>query len=174
VATTASAPAPPPAETHQPEEEAAREPPAPAEPASDGPPIGLHLHRRDESGLRPDDVVSGSGAPPAPLPGPSVELGEVSGVSDAAQAARVIATLRSGFRRCYSRALQADPAMTGAFTLEAKVGPGGDVVGVTVKGPKGTPTALTACLEAVFRRAQLAPPPGGAATLVVPINIARP
>jgi hypothetical protein len=147
------------------------EPPQPPEAPRDGPSSGLHLHRRDDSGLRPDDVLTGSGAPPAPVPGPSVALGAPSGVSDVDHAARVIAALRPGFRRCYNRALQTDPSMTGAFALEAKIGPTGEVAAVTVTGKKGIPAELVMCLASVFRAAQFTAPQGGAATLSMPFNI---
>jgi hypothetical protein len=171
VATTT--PALVPADTAPPEQEATKEPPQ-AEPPRDGPSAALHLHRRDLGGLRPDDLmVLGSGAPPARVPGPSVEMGPVRGVSDLDDAARVITMLRPGFRRCYNRALKSDPAMAGAFAVAAKIGPGGEVAGVDLKGPKGLAAELVACIAALFDRARFAPPEGGAATVTVPFTITR-
>jgi hypothetical protein len=147
--------------------------PPPPEPEREGPSAGLHLHGRDTSGLQPGDLVHGSGALPAPVPGPSVEMGAPSGVADVSDAVRVVAALRPGFRRCYARALDADAAMIGGFTVEAKLGPKGDVVGVIVKGTKGIPSELATCLTAVFQRARFAAPQGSAATLMVPFNLTR-
>ncbi len=169
----ATSPIPAAPEAAHPEDEAVREPPHPSEPERDGPSVGLRLHHRDTSGLRPSDLVTGTGAPPVPVPGSLVELGAVSGVSNLDNAARVIAGLRPGFRRCYQRALQTDPTMTGAFALEAKVGRGGEVEGVAVRGVKGISAELAACLTTVIRRAQFTAPQGGTATLTVPFTITR-
>jgi hypothetical protein len=147
-------------------------PAAPAGPAGGEVRAGLDLHSRiappvPEAGL----TKLGSGTPPQWPKGPSVDFGTVLSSVPISGAERVVAMLRPGFRRCYASALNGDPNLSGAFGLEAKLGPGGETVGVKPTGAKGLPPELLKCLSAVLHTAQFAPPPAGGATLMLPFTM---
>jgi hypothetical protein len=100
-------------------------------------------------------------------------MGPVKASPGMLDAERVVALLRVGFKACYKRALDQDPTMSGTAGLDMKVGPGGDVTGVSVSGSKGLSPALVACLSGVARRAQFSRPEGGSATLSIPFTVTR-
>jgi hypothetical protein len=122
--------------------------------------------------VRPHLVAEGSGAQQH-VAGPAMELGPVRATVSVPNAEQVVAGLRPAFRRCYASALQQDPNMAGVADLGVKLGPGGEVTGVSVKGGNGLSPALVKCLSGVAERARFAPPPGGNAILIMPFSITR-
>ena len=93
-----------------------------------------------------------------PGPGPQIK-----------NAAAVVGRMRGAFRRCYEAGMLVQPEMQGAVSLFAKVGPNGEVLGVT--GGGGPLAPIVPCLVGVVQTAQFDPPTGGTTTMVaIPIE----
>jgi Ca-activated chloride channel family protein len=103
-------------------------------------------------------------------PRSNVTLGApvVSGGS-IANAARVLAALRPGFRACHQRSLNEDPSAAGAARLMLKVSATGSVSAVTFTPTGNLPASLGACVAARARTAAFEAPAGGA-TVIVPLS----
>lgn len=116
---------------------------------------------------------SGSGAkvsgPKAAMPGvsSSVAGGNIS------NAAKVVAAMRAAFRACYQKGLDQNPDSQGSIKMAIKVGPGGEVAGVTATPSGNLPPGVIDCVTARARRAQFDPPEGGAATVQVPVTFVK-
>jgi hypothetical protein len=80
--------------------------------------------------------------------------------------------MRPGFRRCYNQELANNPDAEGSIHLSIRVGPGGEVTGVsaTVSGNLGS---AVACVKARAAAAQFAPPDGGSAVVQVPVTFVK-
>jgi hypothetical protein len=91
-----------------------------------------------------------------------------------ANAARVVAGMRAGFRNCFNRALAADPSLQGGtLRLVINVAVDGKVSNATSSAPTGNlPASVVACVVARARVAQFAAPQGGSATITVPVTFA--
>jgi hypothetical protein len=117
--------------------------------------------------------VSGAGAkvsgPKAAMPGvsSSVAGGNIS------NAAKVVAAMRAAFRACYQKGLDQNPDSQGSIKMAIKVGPGGEVTGVTATPSGNLPPGVIDCVTARARRAQFDPPEGGAATVQVPVTFVK-
>jgi len=99
--------------------------------------------------------LPGRGAPGPPKPKATVSLGavRVQGAT-VANAERVVAGMRAGFRNCYERGLAEDANMAGGLRLSLAVGPQGVVVDVDVKQ---TGQAISAAVkDCIVGRAQFA------------------
>lgn len=88
-------------------------------------------------------------------------------------AARVVAGMRAGFRNCYNKGLQENPDAQGSIKLTIKVGPGGEVSGVTATPSGNLPASVVACVQARARSAQFDPPEGGSAVVNVPVTFVK-
>jgi hypothetical protein len=91
-----------------------------------------------------------------------------------ANASQVAAGMAAGFRRCLNSALARDPgSIKGGSTLRvtAQVGKDGEVLSSTPSGGAGLSASAIACIAARVSSAQLAPPDGGNATLVIPLSV---
>jgi hypothetical protein len=116
---------------------------------------------------------SGAGAkvagPKAAMPGvsSSVAGGNIS------NAAKVVAAMRAAFRACYQKGLDQNPDSQGSIKMAIKVGPGGEVTGVTATPSGNLPPGVIDCVTARARRAQFDPPEGGAATVQVPVTFVK-
>lgn len=97
----------------------------------------------------------------------SVSVGSVS------NAQSVIAGMRAGFRRCYQQALDQNPDIQGSIRLTIRVGPGGEVTGVSSSSSGNLPGSVIACVEARARAGQFAPPDGGSAIVEAPITLVK-
>jgi hypothetical protein len=107
---------------------------------------------------------SESSSEPLPVVGAVV----AGGVPDAdAQVAR----MRGRFRACYERGLERDPNLAGSVTLDAKIGPAGEVTDVTAGDGRLAP--IVPCLKAVVESAKFGAPTGGGASLRIPVTFAR-
>ncbi|MDB4937649.1 MAG: hypothetical protein JWP87_4621 [Labilithrix sp.] len=71
---------------------------------------------------------------------------------------RVAAGLRSRFRQCYYKGLDAEPKMAGTITLSADVAPNGEVTTTTVAARSGVSAIVATCCADILRRAQFAEP----------------
>ena len=85
-----------------------------------------------------------------------------------ANAARVVAGMRAGFRSCYQRGLVEDEKMAGALHLSLAVDPRGGVVHVDVKQQEGQAIAAAVkdCIAARAHAAQFDPPEGASSTQI--------
>jgi hypothetical protein len=105
-----------------------------------------------------------------PTPSGDVAMGGPVGGAGVANAARVIAGMRAGFRRCYARSLAEDPDASGSVRLEIRIGPDGDVTSATATPTGNMSKNALACIEARARAGVFDRPKGGGATLVVPFT----
>jgi hypothetical protein len=103
----------------------------------------------------------------AAVGGANVSGGQVS------NAARVVAGMRAGFRNCYNRALAQNPDVEGRISLSIRVGPGGEVQGVSAAASGNLPDSVTSCVKARAQAAQFDPPQGGAAVIQVPVTFVK-
>lgn len=120
-------------------------------------------------------VGSGSGATAA-VKGPrgSADVGGASvaggSVSDAS---RVVAQMRAGFRACYNRGLAENPDIEGKIALSIKVGPTGQVSGVSATKTGNLPASVVDCVKSRANSATFAAPQGGAAVVQVPVSFVK-
>jgi hypothetical protein len=103
----------------------------------------------------------------ASVGGAAVSGGTVS------NAARVVAGMRAGFRACYNRALANNPDAQGRINLAIKVGPGGEVSGVSASSSGSLPPDVVGCVQARARAARFDPPQGGMARINVPVTFVK-
>jgi outer membrane biosynthesis protein TonB len=89
-----------------------------------------------------------------------------------ANASRVVAGMKAGFRNCFNRELAANPDAQGTIRLTIKVGPGGEVQNVSA-APSGNLGSAVECVKARARSAQFDPPEGGTAVIVVPVTFVK-
>ena len=119
--------------------------------------------------------TEGSGAgtkvsgPKAAMPGvsSSVAGGAIS------NAARVIAAMRPAFRACFQKGLDQNPDAQGSIRLAIKVGPGGEVSGVSATPSGNLPPGVVDCVTTRAKRAQFDPPEGGASVVNVPVTFVK-
>lgn len=89
-----------------------------------------------------------------------------------ANASRVVAGMKAGFRNCFNRELASNPDAQGTIRLTIKVGPGGEVQNVTA-APSGNLGSAVECVKSRARSAQFDPPEGGSAVIVVPVTFVK-
>jgi hypothetical protein len=117
----------------------------------------------------------GSGATAAvqgPRGNASTGAANVSG-GQVSNAARVVAGMRAGFRNCYNRGLAQNPDVEGRISLSIRVGPGGEVQGVTAAPSGNLPDSIVSCVKARAQAAQFDPPQGGLAVIQVPVTFVK-
>lgn len=88
-------------------------------------------------------------------------------------ASRVVSGMRPGFRRCYQRALEQNPDISGSIRLTLRIGPGGEVSGVTVSQTGNLPADVVACVRSRAQASQFSPPDGGSAVVEVPVTFVK-
>jgi hypothetical protein len=103
----------------------------------------------------------------AAVGGANVQGGMISNAS------RVVAGMRAGFRACYQRGLDENPDAQGRIQLTIRVGPGGEVSGVTAVPSGNLPASVVACVRSRASTAQFDPPEGGAAAINVPVSFVK-
>jgi hypothetical protein len=81
--------------------------------------------------------------------------------------------MRAGFRACYNRALQENPDAQGSIRLTIRVGPGGEVQGVSAAPSGNLSGSVVSCVQARASAAQFSPPEGGSAAVVVPVTFVK-
>ena len=113
--------------------------------------------------------------PATKVAGPKPIVGASASVAGGSvnNAARTVAGMRAGFRRCYTQGLNSNPGMSGSVRVTARIGPGGEVQSVSAS-PSGTISSGVAnCIASRVRSAQFDPPEGGAATIVIPVTLVQ-
>lgn len=75
-------------------------------------------------------------------------------------------TLQAGFRRCYDKGLQEDPAMKGSFRFTVRIGPKGEVLSVSPSS-SNLSAPVVSCAAARVAATQFPPPMEGSATVVI-------
>ena len=112
--------------------------------------------------------------PAADQPRGSVAVGgsAVTG-GKVANASRVVAGMRAGFRSCYNRVLSDAPESSGNLRLRITVAASGAVSQVSAAPSGNIPGALVACVKAQASAASFSPPEGGTATITVPVTFVR-
>lgn len=88
-------------------------------------------------------------------------------------ATRVVAGMRAGFRNCYNRGLAENPDAQGSIRLTIRVGPGGEVQGVTAVPSGNLSPTVVSCVQARAQAAQFDAPEGGAAVISVPVTFVK-
>jgi hypothetical protein len=97
------------------------------------------------------------------LPSGAVDVGGVSVTGgEVPNAARVVVSMRAGFRMCYRAELKTNPQAKGAMALTLTIGPNGEVSNVTAT-MTGELNATVTCCKARAMAAQFEPPNGGSA-----------
>ncbi|APR80825.1 Hypothetical protein A7982_06172 [Minicystis rosea] len=133
----------------------------------------------------PSSIPSSSPAPSAPRPASDPLAGATSGLAGSSSiggatlqggsvsnASQVVAGMAPGFRRCYNRALQEDTKAQGSIRVTAKIDASGAVASLS-ETHQGLSPATVSCLLAVVSPATFAPPSGGGATIVIPVNFSQ-
>lgn len=103
----------------------------------------------------------------AAVGGAAVAGGNVSNAS------RVVAGMRAGFRACYQRGLAQNPDAQGSIRLSIRVGPGGEVQGVSASASGNLPGSVVSCVQSRASAAQFSPPEGGSAVISVPVTFVK-
>lgn len=112
-------------------------------------------------------IASGPGLGPrgnAALGGAALTGGAVGNASS------VVAGMAAGFRRCYNRGLQEDPAMKGTVKITAEIGPAGEVKSAKPNADSGLSGTVTSCVASVVSSRTFNKPEGGSATIVIPVT----
>ncbi len=102
----------------------------------------------------------------------NASVGGLSGGGNVSDASRVIAGMRATFRACYQRELASNPDAEGAIRLTIRIGPGGEVQGVTAASTGNLGSAV-GCVQSRAAAAQFAPPEGGTAVITVPVTFVK-
>lgn len=139
--------------------------------------------------IRPGSAGGGLGSIGATAGGGGGEVGTVKEVSgpkgtaavgganvsggNVTNAARVVAAMRAGFRMCYNRALASNPDVEGRISLSLRIGPGGEVQGVTAVPSGNLPDSVVSCVKARAQAGQFDPPEGGSAVIQVPVTFVK-
>jgi len=79
--------------------------------------------------------------------------------------------MRGDLRRCWNRAVKADPNLRATIRLTIDVAPDGSVTKVTPRATPPVPGDLEQCLVAAASRVAFDPPGGNGATFELPINL---
>lgn len=133
---------------------------------------GNSLAGMGQTGKTGDSTSGEVSKPKAPVGGASVGGASVSG-GTVSNASRVVAGMRAGFRACYQRALADNPDAQGSVRLTIRVGPGGEVQGVSASASGNLPGSVTGCVQGRAQSASFDPPEGGSATIVVPVTFVK-
>jgi hypothetical protein len=106
--------------------------------------------------------------------GPKTSVGTSAqpvGGDDIPGAGGVVARLRGRLRACYLQGLAQNPDLAGSVTLVARIGPNGEVLGVS--GGGGPLAAIVPCLKSVIAGAKFAPPKSGAGAVQISLNFVK-
>ena len=101
-------------------------------------------------------------------------IGSETTIGVVSNASQVVAQMRPAFRGCYQRyGLGQNPDAAGSIRLTLRVGPGGEVTGVTASASGSLPPAVVSCVQARASAGQFSVPEGGSAVVVVPVTFLK-
>jgi hypothetical protein len=89
------------------------------------------------------------------------------------RAGEVITSLRPKFRACYNASLASKPDLSGHMIAKLLLGPDGRVFSARFVEGKIADRTVMSCVLGALRDARFDPPPGGAASLQVPIGFVQ-
>lgn len=104
-----------------------------------------------------------------PLPPLVVENQTPIATAAISDADRVIAGLRSRFRKCYETGMQGDPTMQGKVVIGARIQPNGEVQSASVESNEGLSPAVAQCIAGTVKNATFTGN-GSMTTLKVPVT----
>jgi len=118
---------------------------------------------------------SGGAGSETTVKGPTGEaqVGSTSATVAVANADRVVAGLRPGFRACYNQGLNSDPGMSGKVTISAKISPNGEVANADALNNTGLSQGVVQCLLRRVKNAQFDPPGPNGSTIQIPITFVQ-
>ena len=107
--------------------------------------------------------------------GPTGEasIGSTTATVAVANADRVVAGLRPGFRQCYNTGLNSDPGMSGKVVIAAKIAPNGEVTAADQLSNSGLSAGVVACIQRKIRNAQFDAPGASGSTIQIPITFVQ-
>jgi hypothetical protein len=117
-------------------------------------------------GLRDRLAPVENGLHDAPRKRGSASIGPADAPASIANANRVVAGMRAGFRACYQRSLEATPTIAGAVNMVIKVDAQGAVTSATAKSRTTLPDLVLTCMKARAMAAQFNPPADGKASTI--------
>jgi hypothetical protein len=100
-------------------------------------------------------------------------VGPVSTTVPVANAERVVASLRAGFRTCYNRGLQSDPSMAGKVLVSARISPNGEVASADSAESTGLSSDVVECILRKVRTATFDTPGTSGSTIQIPVTFVQ-
>jgi hypothetical protein len=101
------------------------------------------------------------------------QVGSTTATVAVANADRVVAGLRPGFRSCYNQGLNTDPGMSGKVMISAKISPNGEVASADGTQNTGLSAAVVQCLLRKVRNAQFDAPGANGSTIQIPVTFVQ-
>ncbi len=100
----------------------------------------------------------------------TVGASEVSG-GTVANADRVVAGLRAGFRACYNRAIGISPAQKGSLRIVARLNEQGAVTQARAEGGRGLAPETIDCIVRRVQSASFSAPEGSNVVVAIPLTL---
>ncbi len=124
-----------------------------------------HRHNKDLNYIMcfSQSYPASPGSSPAPAP---VATGAYA---DSAAVGGVKRSLSPAFRTCINKGLTTDPKMTGSAQIVAEIDRSGKVSSARTAG--SLPASVRSCLQSQVEGALFPAPPGGPATITIPVNL---
>jgi hypothetical protein len=118
---------------------------------------------------------SGSAGKETTVKGPTgdAQVGATTATVAVANADRVVAGLRPGFRACYNQGLNSDPGMSGKVMISAKIAPNGEVSSADGAQNTGLSATVVQCLLRKVRNAQFDAPGPNGSTIQIPVTFVQ-
>ena len=118
---------------------------------------------------------SGSAGKETTVKGPTgdAQVGATTATVAVANADRVVAGLRPGFRACYNQGLNSDPGKSGKVMISAKIAPNGEVSSADGAQNTGLSATVVQCLLRKVRNAQFDAPGPNGSTIQIPVTFVQ-
>jgi hypothetical protein len=100
-------------------------------------------------------------------------VGPVNTTAPVANAERVVASLRPGFRTCYNKGLQSDPSMAGKVLVSARISPNGEVASAGSSENTGLSSDVVECILRKVRTATFDTPGSNGSTIQIPVTFVQ-
>jgi hypothetical protein len=126
-------------------------------------------------GATKGDQGAGSAGRETAVKGPTgdAQVGATTATVAVANADRVVAGLRPGFRACYNQGLNSDPGMSGRVMISAKIAPNGEVSSADGAQNTGLSAGVVQCLLRKVRNAQFDAPGPNGSTIQIPVTFVQ-